>query len=176
MADIAAGDVTYTILSEERSGGTRNKRKNLVQLAFGNNVLTYPTGGVPLTKGKLGCPTQVDRFVVVDQGANAKGYKFEFDRTNTKLLVLVSGAVVAHTHDIKVIGGAPTGIDEPLGVEGGDTLAKDAATDRTIAGSASATKGGVVAGGSASAAALAQHANATFVPNPATLIVEVEGF
>ena len=42
------------------------------------------------------------------------------------------------------MGSAAGGIDEPIGVEGATTLAKDAATDRTIAGADSATKGGVI--------------------------------
>lgn len=50
---------------------------------------------------------------------------------------------IAHTHDVKLIGGITAA--EPVAVYGGDTLGKNAATDRTIAGADSASKGGIVA-------------------------------
>lgn len=52
-------------------------------------------------------------------------------------------ALATHTHDLLFIGGITA--TEAVAIQGGDTLGKNAATNRTIAGSASATKGGVVA-------------------------------
>jgi hypothetical protein len=66
MADIAATDVTYT----ERAGtkvrvaGTRVLTRNVVRAQFGNGVLTYPVGGVPLTLGKLGLTTEAQSVEV----------------------------------------------------------------------------------------------------------------
>jgi hypothetical protein len=119
MADIAAANVTYTITERQALPGVGTR--NVVTVVFGDNTLTYPTGGVPLDKQKLGCPNSLSKLVVVDQGANAKGFKFEWDKANNKLLVLIEAAV---------------GTNTPL----------------------------------------AQHTNATFVPNPATLIVEAVGY
>lgn len=120
MPDIAAADVTYTHapgnVNYERGLGIRR----LVIIAFGNNSLTYPTGGVPLDKVKLGCPNSLRSLQVLDQGANARGFKFEWDKANNKMLVNIEAAV---------------GTNTPL----------------------------------------AQHTNATFVPNPATLLLEVTG-
>lgn len=123
MADIAAGDVTYTqnVNGARRVAGTPPRIEDVVQLVFGDNTKTYPTGGIPLTLAGLGLTSFIDSLVVVDQGANAKGYKFEFDRTNLKLLVLIEQAVATNTP-------------------------------------------------------LAQHTNATFAPNPATLLVSVKGW
>ena len=122
MADIAATDVAYTeVAGARRLQGFPPRIYNRVSLAFGNNTLTYPTGGIPLTTSKLGLPSTLESLDVVDQGANAKGYKFEWDSTNNKLLVLIEATV---------------GTNTPLG----------------------------------------QHTNATFVPNPATVVVEVTGY
>ena len=123
MADIAATDVTYTeVAGARRLQGFPPRIYNRVSLAFGNNTLTYPTGGIPITTSKLGMPQGVvESLDIVDQGANAKGFKFEWDSTNSKLLVLIEATV---------------GTNTPL----------------------------------------AQHTNATFVPNPATVVVEVTGY
>lgn len=84
MADIASGDVTYTLLKQTRDNSSRSE--NLVQVAFGNGTLTYPSGGVPLVKGSLGLPTNVDELILVD-AANANGFVYKVDLTNLKLRI-----------------------------------------------------------------------------------------
>lgn len=109
---------------------------------------SYPTGG----ESAASLAARFRELHLVDI-PNQGGYSFEYDYDNDKIKVMLPAA--AHTHDIKVIGGAaPT---EAIGVSGAsnDTLSKEAATDRTIAGSASATKGGVVASSSAVGAEVA---------------------
>ena len=167
MADLAASDVTVTMVRKDKM---RKTRMNLVTIAFGDGAKTYPANGVPmpaLSSRKFGLEREMDlQFLEVPQD----GYVYKYDRTNRTIRMYQSAgftpavsaitagtpagsvaaptftgsALAAHDHDIKVIGNAPGGIDEPLGVEGTDTLAKDAATDRTIVGANSATKGGVV--------------------------------
>jgi hypothetical protein len=158
MADLAASNVTVTLLKRGRIPGFANVGR--VTIAFGNGALTVPAAGIPLptVMAKYGVRSRI-HFMQL-QGPPDSGLVWEFDQANHKLLVRQSAALATHTHDLKVIGGAAGGIDEALGVEGGDTLAKDAATDRTIAGAAAATKGGVMAGGSAAAAALAAYTGA----------------
>lgn len=134
MADIAAGDVTYTILNLRKTGDSRTA--NRVRLAFGNATLTVPAGGIPLTKGKMGCPTVIESLVVVDQGTS--GYKFMYDQSAEKLVVIGS-----HTHDIKAIGGLTS--SEPLFLDSAQKFGKNAATNRTIVGANSTSDGGVVA-------------------------------
>lgn len=163
MADLVAANVTITVQAGDphnpRIEGVR--RKSVVKIAFGDGALTYPTNGVPLpTFEKFGLTRNIADLVLLDAN-DGVGIVWKYDRENHKLRgwrsagftpagtvaapVFTGDALAAHTHDLTVIGGAAGGIDEPLGVEGGDTLAKDAATDRTIAGADSATKGGVVA-------------------------------
>jgi hypothetical protein len=160
MADLAASNVTVTLLKRGRIPGFANVGR--VTIAFGNSSLTVPAAGIPLptVMAKYGVRSRI-HFMQV-QGPPASGLVWEYDQANHKLLArqsagfTPSGAVAAptfngselaaHNHNLKVMGGASGGIDEALGVEGTDTLAKDAATDRTIVGADAATKGGVVGG------------------------------
>jgi hypothetical protein len=117
---------------------------------------SYPTGGEEIPATVLGM-TKVHYAAIEPSG----GYVFKFDYATHKIIayrtgsVTPSGSVAApvfsgsalgtHTHNLLVKGAASGGIDEALGIEGTDSLAKDAATDRTIVGADSATKGGIVA-------------------------------
>lgn len=84
MADIAASNVTYALVKARKSGDSR--AKNLVRLSFGDGALTVPANGIPLTKGKMGCPTVIESLIVVDQGLS--GYVFQYDQSAEKLVVL----------------------------------------------------------------------------------------
>ncbi len=165
MTDFVAADVTYTILNQRR---INSKRHNRVQLAFGNSSLTYPAGGIPLSGPKLGCPTVVESLVVVAQGVS--GYHFQYVQSTGKL-VLMQAPAQTHTHDMTFIGGIAT--TEAVMIAAGDTLGKNAATDRTIAGAAVATKGGVVSS-TLAAAALAQASTVAIAAQ--TIEVEVIGW
>lgn len=84
MADIAASDVTYTPVAAFYANGRRQvsgavgpRFEQMLDVVFGDNSLTYPTGGVPLTLAGLQMPTRVEEIRVVDKGANAKGYMIE---------------------------------------------------------------------------------------------------
>lgn len=82
MADIAAGDVTYTV-SKQRKEESGNKI-NSVAIAFGNSALTYPSGGIPLTSASMGCPNNIVSAVIV--GANsADGIIYKYDKVNNKI-------------------------------------------------------------------------------------------
>jgi hypothetical protein len=158
MAAITANDVTVSFVHKDY---TRRARLNTVRLSFTMASLTYPANGVPLPAAtKFGLP-EGQVFHMAIMGNEAQGYTWKYDRTNHTLRCFVTGgftpagtvaapvftgsALGTHAHNLLVKGGAAGGIDEAIGVEGTDTLAKDAATDRTIAGADSATKGGVIA-------------------------------
>ena len=152
---LTIGSLTYDL------AGSKNVVRGTI--AFDSS---YPTGGESLTPANVGLSTITNLSV-----SPKSGYTFEYDYTNQKLLAYLSagftpagtngtsavtgtaaaqtftGSVLSdHAHNVLVKGGASGGIDEPIGVEGTDQLAKDAATDRTILGADSATKGGVIAG------------------------------
>ena len=95
---------------------------------------------------------------VVCSAISDNGYLLRWDAVGKAFKAYYPTAVAAaHTHDLIYIGGVT--ITEPVAIEAGDKLGKNAATNRTIAGVDSATKGGVVAGAAVSATAALEVAN-----------------
>lgn len=120
MADINANGVTYARVEGSQKAGPSDPRYQATyNLSFGNATDTYPAGGVPLVKGRLGCPTQLDEFIIMD-GAAANGLLIKFDSATEKLRIYqvpevadadpaapldeFSGAVPAMTLKVKVAG------------------------------------------------------------------------
>lgn len=99
MANIAASNVTYTIVTKRR--GLDSRTCSLVTLAFGDGSLTYPAGGIPITIGKLGCPNTVESMIPTDKGTS--GYSFSYDKTNAKLLVFRTGAINAVDEQLSTV-------------------------------------------------------------------------
>lgn len=165
MADIAAADVTYTVLNQRKLSDSRSM--NRVRLAFGDGALLVPAGGIPLTIGKLGCPTVVESLVVVDQGTS--GYRFQYDQSEKKLVVMQAPAQT-HDHDMFILGGQTH--DATLGLNSA-SLGKNTATNITLNGANSATTGGVLSE-TLAAAALAQASAVAIAAQ--TIEVEVIGW
>lgn len=161
MADIAVGDVTYALVNQRKMSDSRNL--NRVRLSFGDGALTYPAAGIPISKGKLGCPTVIESMIVVDQGVS--GYKFQYDQSAEKL-VLIQSPARTHTHDIKVIESITA--NATVGLNGA-TYGKNSASNVTIVGANSATTGGVVSATLAAAAGVEPSAVAI-----AAQVIEVE--
>lgn len=86
MADIASTDVTYNFKLQggQVDGGRRKSYRGTI--SFGDAALTYPSGGIPLLKGKMGCPNGVLGFQVIE--SNASGYLYEYDVSASKLRIL----------------------------------------------------------------------------------------
>lgn len=168
MTNLAVGDVTYTVKNTRKMSDSRNI--NRIQLAFGDGALTYPAGGIPLSKGKMGCPVIIESLVVVDQGTS--GYRFQYDSTNEKLVV-VQAPVQTHTHDLKVIGAGTVVTNGNFGIDANTSFVKIEAANATIVGANSTTKGGIV---SATLAAAALSEASTVAIAAQTIIVEVIGW
>lgn len=100
MANIAATDVTHTVLKRRN---VNSKKYNLVRIAFGDGALTYPAGGIPLTKAKMGCPNNIESIRVVDQGTI--GYQWQYDQSTEKLVGWHAPAQT-HGHDFTIVKGA----------------------------------------------------------------------
>ena len=157
MANLAVGDVTYTIQNSRRKGDSRVC--NRVKMVFGDGALTYPAGGIPLSIANLGCPNVLESLVIYDQGTS--GYKFQLDQANSKLVVLQQGA---HTHDIllknaAVADGATTRVNAGANLIGANT-----GGDLTVTGAGA--NGGVVnktPGAMAEASAVAIAAQTIYV-------------
>lgn len=162
MAAFVAGDVTYLMLNNRTLADSR--KMNRVRMTFGAGSETYATGGIPVSKGKLGCPVNIESMIVVDKGNS--GYSFMYDQSAEKLIMFVAPAQT-HTHDIKIMESITA--SGSVGING-STLGKNTATNVTIAGANSTTLGGVVST-TLAAAALTELANGTDI---ATQILEVE--
>jgi hypothetical protein len=166
MADLASTNVTLTRLAKHRVGLLKQR---VYQLAFGDGALTYPTGGVPLPPLSQFELSSVVFFAL--RPVTIDGLTYKYDKANHKVRIFQSAAVPAHTHDIKLIGGITA--TEPVAVQSGDTLGKNAATDRTIAGANYATKGGVVTLAAVAAAPLVELGNVAVAAT--VLLLKLEG-
>lgn len=140
MPNIVAANVTVTMLTTRKGLGGRNC--NRVRLAFGDGALTYPAGGIPLTKGTLGCPNVVESMSVVDQGV--LGYSFVYDQSAEKLVVLHQGT---HTHDIFLRNNAVADAATTRLNVGANAFSSNTGSNVTVTGLAAAlgSNGGVVA-------------------------------
>lgn len=79
MAQIAGSDVTYTIQEGTQKASPSDPRFQAnFAVAFGNGTLTYTTGGIPLTRAKLGCPTRIDELVILNAAAG-DGFLYKYD-------------------------------------------------------------------------------------------------
>lgn len=108
MPDIAAADVTYTNPNYYQTEVNDGQTQGIYTVAFGNGALTYPTGGVPLTKAKFGCPNSITSFVFVDP-ANANGFVYKYSASAEKLRIYQGdNDAVADGALIELIGGAAT--------------------------------------------------------------------
>jgi hypothetical protein len=181
MSNLAATDITVTILSNRRTDGARHRVN--AKLVFGDGALTYPSGGIPITKGKLNCPNVIESLVFYDTAAS--GYVWSYDVANEKIVAVQNAAVsghthtVAHTHDLllknaAVADGATTRVNA-----GANLLGANTGGDLTVTGSGA--NGGVVAatpttssGGSAAAGSMAQPTGVALVAQ--TLKCEVIGW
>lgn len=169
MADLAASDVTYTLQGRDRRV---NSRYNATfKVAFGDGALTYPANGIPLDKSKFGCPNVVESLTIIDP-SDGDGLVWKYDFENNKLRAWMSPART-HAHDLLIKGGQASSTTNNTAHYATDILGKEAATDATIAGSASATKGGVISS-TLAASAGTEHGNTA--PAATVLYIEVLGW
>jgi hypothetical protein len=168
MADIAASDVTYTKQGGSAKASPADPRfSGVFKVEFGDGALTYPSGGVPLTKGKLGCPNVIHELTIMDDD-DGSGLAFKYDHATGKIRIWNPGA--AHVHNLLIKGGQAAAGTAALGHYATDILGKEAVTDATILGSASATKGGVITSAAAAGSEFSGAVAAT------TLYVRVVGY
>lgn len=91
MADLAAGDVTITVLERKIEG---KRRRNRVKIVFGDGALTYPANGVPMpSAGKFGMKRHLEYLNLIDHD-DGNGIYWKYDAENKKLRAYVQGALV----------------------------------------------------------------------------------
>lgn len=86
MADVAAGDLTYTekVGRSELTGSS--KLKYVWSVTFGDGTDTYPSGGIPLTKAKLGLPNVIESVNIIEAEAD-DGYIYKYDDSAEKVRI-----------------------------------------------------------------------------------------
>lgn len=113
MAAIASTDVTYTLQS--RSIGESGYKKFVQKVDFGNGVLTYPAGGIPLDAAKLGCPSDL-RTLEIFAPASANGFLYKYDFA-AKTVRIYQSPAVAGLAALTELSGAATPAATTLYVE-----------------------------------------------------------
>lgn len=92
MADLAASDVTVAVVDRKIYA---KQRRNVVTITFGDGVLTYPSGGVPLpAAASFGMVRNID-FIVITDANDAAGIVWKYDQANHKLRGYIQGAVIS---------------------------------------------------------------------------------
>lgn len=91
MAALAATDVAYTINKQSKTEDGR--QSNSVTVVFGDGALTYPAGGIPLTRGKYGCPVVTEQITLIDPSSGDTNL-YKVDLSNEKIRIYKEGAAV----------------------------------------------------------------------------------
>ena len=170
MADIAAGDVTYTV-TKQRKEDSGNK-VNSVTIAFGDSALTYPSGGIPLTKASMGCPNAIISGHLL-QANSADGLIYKYDQVNNKIRMYRAPAQT-HGHDFTIVKGAITASTE-LGLSADATSAT--INNNTIAATRVLAKAtGPVVSETLAAANLIELVSGSTTVVAATLYMDVVGW
>jgi len=165
MADIGATDVTYTVV-KQRKEESSNKVVNLT-VAFGNATLTYPSGGIPLTAGKMGAPNNIVS-VVIDSPASADGLVYKYDKANNKIRLY---QMAAHTHNLLLKNAAVADSAGARVNAGANLLGANTGSDITVTGAGA--NGGVV---NSVQSALGEVASGSYAPAATSLSIEVIGW
>lgn len=106
MTDIVATDVVYTVLEENILDN--GNLSVVVEIKFGNGTLTYPTGGIPLTRGKMGLPRHIKSLLLIDP-ESSDGLVYKFDLDNEKLRIYQGDYSVSTDGPlIELVGGSAT--------------------------------------------------------------------
>ena len=86
MAAIAASDVSYSFSVEDVKVIARVGKHVIATISFGDDTLTYPTGGVPVDAKKLWGERTIKSLKVLE--SSASGFVYEFDVSAQKIVIL----------------------------------------------------------------------------------------
>lgn len=177
MADIASSDVTYTLQNQSIEGGGYSK--NVFKLAFGDGALTYPSGGIPLSKPKLGVPNSIRSLKIIDQN-DASGLVFKYDFENNKIRIYQSAGFTPAGTNAQVTGTISAGVIAVTAGTAGDAVTNNAGVLESTGGQDLAVEAQtftgstpVFTGTAVAAAAMAEFSGAVAA---AVLYVEVVGY
>ena len=87
MADLVAADLTYTQL-EPVNGEIVGSGKRRYILAITTAAGDYPTGGLPLLNGKLGCPNSLESLTILEADVSDDLLSYKWDKSANTLVCL----------------------------------------------------------------------------------------
>lgn len=102
MADLAAADLTYTAL--EPVNGTVLRGSGLRRRVFAITTAAgdYPTGGLPLTNAKLGCPNSLESLIVIEGDVADPLLSYQWDKSANTIVCVeddgTSGVPAEHAN------------------------------------------------------------------------------
>jgi len=157
MADLAAGDVTYT-LQGKAVKGEDGRRKQVVKVAFGDGALLYPSGGIPLSSlSNHGFPNVIAELTLIDAN-DGSGYVWKYDYENNKLRAYQSAAA-SHGHTL-FLNNADVADSAGARVNAGtNLLGANTGSDVSIAGVANTSGSGGIVNATIAAGALVELGN-----------------
>lgn len=101
MADLLAADLTYTAL-EPVDGDIGDSCKRRRVFAITTAAGEYPTGGLPLTNGKLGMPNSLESLTILEDDAANEEFTYSWDKSANTLKVFeedgTSGVKAEHAN------------------------------------------------------------------------------
>jgi len=87
MADLVAADLTYA--EQGREGGRLDHLGNSVRIfKITTAAGEYPTGGLPLTNGSLGCPNELVSLRILEQDVSDPLLSYHYDVSANKIVVM----------------------------------------------------------------------------------------
>lgn len=100
MADLTASDLTYTKLGETQIIGGTSRRKTRFQITTAAGE--YPTGGLPLTNAKLGCPNSLETLHILEQDVADPLLTYHWDHSANTIVIMeddgTSGVPAEHAN------------------------------------------------------------------------------
>ena len=109
MAAYGTADVSYGVIP---GGAQSDPADPMTSNSFTISVAggkTYPSGGIPLSLGQLGCPAGIKQFFWLDDGSSS-GYVAKFDYSNVKIRLyeIADGGTIAFTSALTEVTTAET--------------------------------------------------------------------
>ena len=115
MPDISSSDVVYTLTKQRKEDSSFKVVSFSVQ--FGNGTLTYPAGGIPLTKANMGCANNIQSVSVISP-ASSNGFVYKYDLANNKIRIYQGdNANVASAPLIELVAATATPASATLSLE-----------------------------------------------------------
>jgi hypothetical protein len=98
MADLAAGNLTYTLLGEDMTEGSKVRRRFAITTAAGE----YPTGGLPLTNASMGYTAVLDSLIVLEGDVADPLLSYHWDKSAATIVCMeddgTSGVPAEHAN------------------------------------------------------------------------------